>query len=222
MVGILCSLIYAFQLGTFYLRRVLLLLNTLHVLWTFRILNLYTALVWMISIKRNWVPTLRPKLLCELSSPFVSTPLKLSLSFKWNTLDLLGIMMGSYYSQLQESGSTFNFVHSAERWTLLAGCPPQPNALGCILSLEHYSACAKDYSCNSISWIDWTSNFFLFSDVLLGILNADDAVQSIFSLFISLAPKKVIMSIERLNFRLRLCLSLKNQISNRSSNGYLI
>lgn len=45
--------------------------------------------------------------------------------------------------------------------------------------------------------------FFLFSDVLLDILNADDALQSIFNLFISLTPTRVVMSIERLNFGLR-------------------
>lgn len=45
--------------------------------------------------------------------------------------------------------------------------------------------------------------FFLFSDVLLDILNADDALQSIFNLFISPTPMRVVMSIERLNFGLR-------------------
>lgn len=45
--------------------------------------------------------------------------------------------------------------------------------------------------------------FFFFSDVLLDILNADDAVQSIFNLFISLTPMKVVMSIERLHLGLR-------------------
>lgn len=45
--------------------------------------------------------------------------------------------------------------------------------------------------------------FFLFSDVLLDILNADDALQSIFNLFVSLTPTRVVMSIERLNFGLR-------------------
>lgn len=45
--------------------------------------------------------------------------------------------------------------------------------------------------------------FFLFSDVLLDILNADDALQSIFNLFISPTPTRVVMSTERLNFGLR-------------------
>lgn len=45
--------------------------------------------------------------------------------------------------------------------------------------------------------------FFFFSDVLLDILNADDAVQSSLNLFISLTPTKVVMSIERLHLGLR-------------------
>ena len=120
------------------------------------------------------------------------------------TFDLFGIMMGSYYSQLQESGNKLDFgyccLQKDEPGYLGA---PERNALGYIFSLEHYSVCAKDYSCCNTSLSDWTSNFFIFSDVLLDILNADDAVQSIFNLFISLTSRKVVMSIERLHLGLR-------------------
>ena len=79
------------------------------------------------------------------------------------TFDLFGIMMGSYYSQLQESGNKLDFgyccLQKDEPGYLGA---PERNALGYIFSLEHYSVCAKDYSCCNTSLSDWTSNFFYF------------------------------------------------------------
>lgn len=122
--------------------------------------NFCVPLLWMISIKTNWFSTRRTKWLCKLSFSLVSILPPHLLSFNLNAFDLLDIMLGSYYFQLQGGRSEIVILCIVLQRDESCWLDAQKrNALDCILSLEHYSVCAKDCACYDISQSDWRRLF---------------------------------------------------------------
>lgn len=151
--------------------------------------NFCMTLLWMISLKKK-VGSQHTELDGFVNCLF---PLFQSLCFHCHLTEMPLIFLVSRWVLIAPSfkdAEVWLCIVVAERWTLPGDAPEEVG----ILSLEHYSVFAEDYY--NISQSDWRF-FFLFSDVPLDIPKADQAVQSIFSLFISLTLKRVIMFRER-------------------------
>lgn len=100
---------------------------------------------------------LRNKLTCELSFSLAAVLTVSSLSLNFSFVHLLGVVMDSHDSLLQESGSELEILCTVLCRTLVRDTwmlRKKKYVLACILSLEDYSVCAKDHSCYNISQSD--------------------------------------------------------------------
>lgn len=98
---------------------------------------------------------LRNKLTCKLSFSLASALAVSSLSLNLNFVHPLGMVMDSHDSRLQESRRELEILCTVVCRTLVRDTwMLKKNVLASILSLEHYSVCAKDHSCYNISQSD--------------------------------------------------------------------
>lgn len=169
--------------------------------------NFWVTLGWMISIKTNWMPAHRTQWLCKMSFLLVSvlffphchlTEISLIFLVSWWVLITLSF-------KNPETRLWICALVCAERGTLLVGCssPPQKMPMAAsllwsiILSVKRVILVITPLRVIEEEFFRFSLMCCLIFWMLIMLFKVSS------NLFISLTPKRVIMFIERLNFRPR-------------------